>query len=74
MLKKLLKIAEIATLPKSAWSPNYQIYLYQILIGQIEDLNEDCIKISRPYIFNFLKNKPLKIVTIWSVGLVHRFK
>ena len=32
MMKKLLKITEIAT-------------------TQIEDLNEDCVKISRPYLF-----------------------
>ena len=37
MMKKLLEITEIATLLKIAWFP--------ILIAQIEDLNEDCVKI-----------------------------
>ena len=45
MMEKLQKFTEIATLPKSALFPNYQIYRPQILIAQIENLNEDCDKI-----------------------------
>ena len=41
--KKLLKIAEITTI-----LPNYQRYRFQILIAQIDDLNEGCVKISLP--------------------------
>ena len=47
MMKKMLKIYEIATLQ------NYQRYLFQILIAQIEDLNENCVKISRFYLLYF---------------------
>ena len=43
----MLKIIEIATLPKNAYFPNYLRYLSQILTAQIEELNEDCVKISR---------------------------
>ena len=32
--------------------------LFQILIAQIEDLTKDCVKISRPYLLYFPKNKP----------------
>ena len=39
MRKKKLKIAIIATMPKSAWFPSYQRYRSQILIAQIEVLN-----------------------------------
>ena len=42
-----------------------------ILLAQFEDLNEDCIKISRFYLLLFPRNKPSKSVT---VGLPHRFK
>ena len=35
-----------------------------ILITQIEDLNEGCVKISRPYISYFPRNKPSKRVTV----------
>ena len=42
--EKLLKITEIATLLKIEMFLNYQRYRSQILIAQIEDLNEDCVK------------------------------
>ena len=42
MTKKLLKITEIATLPKSSYFPDTQRYQSQMLIAQIEDLNKDC--------------------------------
>ena len=45
MKKKLLKITEIDTLRKSALFQNYVRYQSQILIAQIEDLYEDCVKI-----------------------------
>ena len=51
MIKNLLKMTDVATLPKSAYSPNYLRYWSQILIAQIEDLNKDCGKKLRPYIF-----------------------
>ena len=41
----------------------FQRYRHQILIAQIEDLNEDCVKISGPYLLYFLRNKPSKSVT-----------
>ena len=61
---------------QSTQFPNYRRYLSQILIAQIEDLNEDCVEISRPYILHFPRNKVSKIVTVGlsRVGLVHRFK
>ena len=58
MTKKLLNITEIATLRKSPWLSNYQRYQFQILIAQIEDLNEDRVKISGPYLVYFLRNRP----------------
>ena len=36
MIEKLLKIAKIVTLPKSAKFPNYHRYQSQILIAEIE--------------------------------------
>ena len=36
---------------------NYQRYRFQILIAQIEDLNEDCVKISLLYIIYFPRKK-----------------
>ena len=62
MMKKLLKITEIATLPKSASFPNYQRYQYQIFMAQTKDLYEDCVKIFRSYLFYFPRNKPSKSV------------
>ena len=47
-----------------------KIYRSQILKAQIEDLNEDCVKILRPH----PRNKPSKSVTVGLVGLVNRFK
>ena len=53
MMKKLLKITEIATLSKSARFPNNQSYRSQILLAQIEYLNEDCIHIYVPIFYTF---------------------
>ena len=53
MMKKLLKVTEIDALPKSVKFPNYQIYRSQVLIELIEDLNEDCVKISHPVFYTF---------------------
>ena len=44
--------------------PNYQRYLSQIVIVQIEDSNEDCVKIQRPYLLYFPRYKPSKSVTV----------
>ena len=44
MMKKLLKISEIATLSNSAEFQNYHRYRPQILITQIEDSNGDCVR------------------------------
>jgi len=49
--------------------------LSKILIPIVDSTNwkadEDCVKISGPYVLHFLRNKPSKSVT---VGPVHRFK
>ena len=42
MMKKKLKMTINATLPKSAYFPNYERYRSQILVAQIEDFNEGC--------------------------------
>ena len=63
-MKRLLKITEIVMLPKNAQFPNYQKYRSYILIAQIEDLDKDCVKISRPYLLNFSRNKPSKSVMV----------
>ena len=52
MMKKQLKITEIATLPKNLYFQNYQRYRSQILISQIKDLNKDWGKISFYLIFH----------------------
>ena len=70
MMKKLQKITEIATWPKTAYFPNYQRYRSQILIAQIQDLNEDCIKMSHPYVLYFTRNNPSKIVAVGSVQFI----
>ena len=51
MMKKLLKITEIATLPKRPLFPNYQSL--ETMIAQVEDFNRDFVKISRPYLLHF---------------------
>ena len=51
--ERITKITEIATLPKSTKFLDYQRYLFQILITQFEDLNEDFVKFLRPYLLNF---------------------
>ena len=35
-------------------------------IPQIKDLDEDCVKMSGPYLIYFLRNKPSKSVTVGS--------
>ena len=52
------------------------IVIAQILIAQIDDLNEDCVEISGPYLLYFLRNKPSKRVTVrlGFAGPVHHFK
>ena len=73
-MKKLLKMTEIVTLPKSVQFPNCQGYRTQILIAQIEDLKENCVKISRPYFLYLKRNKSSKRITLGPsrVGSVHR--
>ena len=66
MMKKLLKITEIATLSKSAWFLSYLIYWSKILNSQIKDLKRDCVKISRPYHLYFSRNRLSMIVTVGS--------
>ena len=39
--KKLLKFAQMATMPKGPYFPNYQSYQSQILKADIEVLNQD---------------------------------
>ena len=63
MFKNLLNFFEIATLPKSEWFSIYQRYWSQILIAQIKDLNEDCVKILRSYISYVSRSKLSKSVT-----------
>ena len=66
-----------ATLPKKTGSfTNYQKDLCQILISQIEDFNEDCVKISRLSLLYFQSNKSSKNVMVGSgwARPVHRFK
>jgi len=71
MMKKLLKMTEIVTLSNTAVSKLSKI---QNLIAQIEDLNENYITISRPYILYFPRNKPRRALQSGRAGLVHRFK
>ena len=47
------------------WSLQTSKDIYQIT--QIEDFNEDCVKISRPYLLYFPRNKLSKSVTVGSV-------
>ena len=51
---------------KSDQFPNYQRYQIQMLIAQIQYLNENCVKISRSYLFYFSRNKTSKCVTVAS--------
>ena len=53
IMKKLLKVTEIAALPKSAYLPNYRIYRSHILIAQIEDLIDDCVIFHVPIFITF---------------------
>ena len=52
-MKKLLKITDCYVVEKrivSKLSKNQ----YQILIAEIEDMHEDCIRVSRVYLFTYL--------------------
>ena len=72
MKKKLLRIAKIAVLLKRAsMHLNNERYRSQMMIAQIEDLHEDCDKISCPYLIYFPRNNPSKSVTFRPV---HHFK
>ena len=53
-------MTEIATVPKAHSFQTGQ--RYQSLM--FENLNENCVNISRPYILYFPRNKPLKTVTV----------
>ena len=66
MIKKGLKITEIATLPKSELFLNHQKYRSQFLIAEIVDLKEGCVQIVRLYLSYFPSNKPSKRLTIGS--------
>ena len=74
--EKTAEKIEISTLPKNAYFPNNQRYLFKIMKAQVEDLNEDFYEILRPHLLYFLRNKPSKSVTLGPgrAGLVHRFK
>ena len=50
MMKKLRKITDFATVPKSAELTSYQKYRSQILRAHFEHLSEDCVKNQRPYL------------------------
>ena len=66
MMKKLLKITKFLRCGKAhCFIKIYQI-LIQSLITQIEDLNEDCVKFSVPYLIYFLRNMPPKSVMVRS--------
>ena len=65
--KKTLKIADIAMMPKSAYFPNYQKYRIKILKVQVESLNQDCVKIERPYIQYLTINELSKSDTVGPV-------
>ena len=56
-----MKIGEMGKLRK-AYSLETKIrYRSHILVADIEDLNQDCVKILRFYLYYFLINKPLAI-------------
>ena len=64
MMKKQLKFTKIATLAKSTLFPNYERYQCHILIAQIDDMNEDCAKISSPNLVYFTGNMLSKKVMV----------
>ena len=76
MMKTFRKIAEIATLPKGALFRNRLRFRSQILIAQIEDLNQGCVKISSSYFQFFPRNKLANRITFGKrrIGPVHCFK
>ena len=43
-------MTKISMLQKSALFPNYQKYQSQILMTQVEDSNQDCVNILRPFL------------------------
>ena len=59
---------------------NKQRYQYEILIAQIEDLNEDHVKFSRPFFpflfffFTFREISPQRPSRSGRAGSVYRFK
>ena len=67
--EKLLKNTEIATLPKNVLFPKYQSLIFKT---QIEDLNEDCVKI--PIFYTFREISQQRALQSGQVGPVHRFK
>ena len=69
--KNCWKLSKSLRCGKAHSFPTYQRYWFQLLIAQNGKLNEDCVKISGPYLLYFLRNKPSKSFT---VGPVYRFK
>ena len=61
MMKKLLKITETVTLQNL----RYKSPIFKELI---ENLNKDCVKMSRPYFIYSPRNKPSKSVTVSPAG------
>ena len=53
MMKKLLKMTEIAMLRKNPLFSNYQRYRFQISIAKIEELNKDCVKFQVSILYTF---------------------
>ena len=53
MMKKLLKMTEIATLRKNPLFSNYQRYRFKISIAKIEELNKDCVKFKFSILYTF---------------------
>ena len=61
MMKKQLKITEIAAFPKKRIVSKLQRYRFQMLIVQIEEFNQDCLKISGAYLLYFMTNSRQRV-------------
>ena len=75
-VEKTVENYQIFMLQKSPQFSNLLRNRFQILIAEIKDWNEGCVKISLLYLIYFPRYKPSKSVTVGlsRVGPVHYFK
>ena len=73
IFSKLYKYINLPNYTNISIFQTIQIYQFQILMAQIEDLNQDCVNILRTYLQCFPRNVTSKSITVGPVHCVKRF-